>query len=102
MPWLVEQLSPELVLVAPAELRAAALAELREPAPMLAPPAAQEIDGEETAFGSARHPDLERFAFLTEAAEPERGGVRLAWWSAVAVAAALGAAAPVLLALFAR
>ena len=102
MTCVVEPLSPELVLVAPTELRAATLAGLREPAPVPAPPETQAIAGEQKAFASSRHPDLERFAFLNEAPEPERRSVRLLWWGAVVVAVAVGATVPVLLALFAR
>jgi hypothetical protein len=56
---------------------------------------------DETAVALPRHADLERFAFLADAPEQDRRGFRLAWWTAVAAAVTVGAAAPVLIALLA-
>lgn len=99
----VEQQSPELVLVAPLELRAAALAAL---APMETPLMAERepVPDQTEVPLLLRHPDLDRFGFLADVPErePDRSWRRLAWWVAVSAAVALGAAAPVVAQLLVR
>lgn len=98
----MEAQSPELVLVAPPELRAAALAALTPT--RAAPVAVQEPELCHPAAPLLRHPDLDRFGFLSQVPErePDRSWLRLDGLAAVSGAIVLGAAAPVLVALLVR